>query len=134
MPRTYKPTGNPVGRPKAEIDKIEFEKLCAIQCTKEEIAGWFRVSDDTIERFCQREYGTNFAVVYSQKKSVGKVSVRRKQFQVAEKGNTSMLIWLGKQYLGQSEKQEVAVSHNDDETIKEMEQFFNARKDEADKE
>lgn len=134
MPRTYKPTGNPTGRPKTAINKVEFEKLCAIQCTLEEIAGWFGCSHDTIERWCHKEYGDRFANVYAQKRSIGKTSIRRRQFQVAEKGNTSMLIWLGKQYLGQSEKQEVAVSHNDDETIKEMEQFFNARKDEADKE
>lgn len=128
MPRTYKPTGNPLGRPKVDIKKDEFEKLCAIQCTKQEIADWYRCSEDSIERFCHREYGASFAVVYAQKKSVGKISLRRRQFQTAEKGNTSMLIWLGKQYLGQSEKQEVAVSRSDDETVKEMEQYFNGRK------
>lgn len=134
MPRTYKPTGNPIGRPKIEVNKVEFEKLCAIQCTKQEIADWFRCSHDTIDRWCMKEYGEPFATIFEQKKSVGKISVRRRQFQVAEKGNTSMLIWLGKQYLGQSEKQEVAVSHNDDETLKEMEQYFNNRKSESDKE
>jgi hypothetical protein len=33
--------------------------------------------------------------------------VRRKQFELAMKGNTGMLVWLGKQWLGQSEKHEV---------------------------
>ena len=36
-----------VARPKKEIDQKEFEKLCALQCTKAEIAGFFNVSEDT---------------------------------------------------------------------------------------
>ena len=44
-----------MGRPRIEIDKEEFEKLCDIQCTLTEIAGWFRCSPDTIENWCKRE-------------------------------------------------------------------------------
>ena len=41
MGNYVKRTNNPrMGRPKIEIDKDQFEKLCNIQCTKEEIAGW----------------------------------------------------------------------------------------------
>ena len=39
--------------------------------------------------------------------SEGKISLRRYQFRQAEKGNASLLIWLGKQYLGQTDKQEI---------------------------
>ena len=35
---------------RTEIDLNELERLCAIQCTDEEIAAWFRVSTRTIER------------------------------------------------------------------------------------
>ena len=59
-----KPTGNPNGRPKKEIDRQEFEKLCGLQCTLEEIAGWFGVSEDTIERWVKRECGASFADTY----------------------------------------------------------------------
>ncbi len=37
----------------------------------------------------------------------GKASLRRKQYEIAMSGNTTMLIWLGKQALGQSDKQEI---------------------------
>ena len=88
------------GRPKIEISKEEFEKLCDLQCTLSEISGWFKCSEDTIERFCKREYGSNFADIYKKCSQGGKISLRRNQFKIAET-NASMAIWLGKQYLGQ---------------------------------
>lgn len=97
-----KPNGRPVGRPKIEIDKEEFEKLCGIQCTKQEIADFFGVSEDTIERWCFRTYGENFAVIFRQKRGRGKVSLRRNQWRLSET-NVTMAIFLGKQYLGQSD-------------------------------
>lgn len=91
------------GRPKIEIDKVQFEKLCAIQCTLPELAGFFDCSEDTIERWCKREYKMTFAEVFKRKSVDGKISLRRTQFRMAEK-STVMAIWLGKQYLGQSDK------------------------------
>lgn len=101
----------PAGRPKKEIDKDEFEKLCALQCTKEEISGWFDISDDTLERWCKRTYNENFAVVFSKKREKGKISLRRAQFQLAQK-NASMAIFLGKNYLQQTDTMRVE-SHMD---------------------
>jgi hypothetical protein len=37
------------GRKPVQIDLLELEKLCALQCTDEEIADWFGVSTRTIE-------------------------------------------------------------------------------------
>ena len=42
-----------MARPKKEIDQEQFEKLCGLQCTKEEVADWFDCSEDTIERWCK---------------------------------------------------------------------------------
>lgn len=116
-----------MGRPLTNIDKKQFEKLCTLQCTKEEIAGFFECSEDTIEKFCKREYGETFTAVFKQKRQTGKISLRRSQWRLAEK-NVSMAIWLGKQYLGQKEQQEVQISHTDDDTIKEMQAYFAAQK------
>lgn len=117
-----------MGRPRIEIDKKQFEQLCSIQCTLEEIAGFFSCSGDTIERWCIREYKADFAEVFRQKRGLGRISLRRSQFRMAET-NPTMAIWLGKQYLGQTDRQEVAVSVNDDETINEMERFFQQKKE-----
>ncbi len=93
------------GRPPIEIDKDQFEKLCGIQCTEEEISGWFKCSVDTLNRWCKKEYNKTFAEVYKKYAADGKTSLRRYQFQLA-KTNASMAIWLGKQYLNQREPQE----------------------------
>ena len=115
-----------MARPRIEIDQSQFEKLCSIQCTQEEIAGFFGCSPDTIERWCRREYKEGFAEVYSKKRGVGKISLRRAQFRMAET-NPTMAIWLGKQYLGQREpQQEIQLSHDDD-TIREMNEYFNKK-------
>lgn len=88
-----------MARPRKEIDTEQFEKLCALQCTKEEIAGWFGVSDDTIERFCKREYKENFAVVFAKKRTPGLISLRRSGFELAKK-NAPVHIFYAKNFLG----------------------------------
>ena len=90
------------GRPRIVIDQKQFEKLCELQCTLAEIAGWFPCSEDTIERWCRRTYKSGFNAVYAEKREAGKISLRRAQFRLAEK-NAAMAIFLGKQYLGQSD-------------------------------
>ncbi len=91
------------GRKHIEINQESFESLCALQCTLAEISGFFGCSADTIERWCKRTYKMNFADIFAQKRTPGQISLRRSQFRLAEK-NASMGIWLGKQYLGQSDK------------------------------
>ena len=93
----------PAGRPRIEIKKEEFEKLCGLQCTLEEIASFFNCSDDTIERWCVRNYNCNFADVYKKHAGKGKIALRRYQFNLA-KTNPTMAIWLGRQMLGQRDR------------------------------
>ena len=94
------------GRPKIKIDWAEFDKLCTMQCSLREIAGWFDVSEDTIERRVVETFGITFAEQYDKKRARGKIALRRKQYDVAMSGSVPMLIFLGKQYLGQSDKVE----------------------------
>ena len=89
-----------MARPRIKIEWEQFDKLCAIQCTLVEIAEWFSCSIDTIERAVKREKSMGFAEYYKKKSSKGKISLRRYQWEMAKK-NTTMAIWLGKQYLGQ---------------------------------
>lgn len=107
-----------MARPRKEIDQTEFEKLCGLQCTQEEICGWFGVCSDTLESWCNRTYEMNFSEVFKEKRGVGKISLRRAQFRLAEK-NANMAIWLGKQYLGQSDRGEytVAVDRREDDPL-----------------
>lgn len=90
------------GRPRKEINQKLFENLCGIQCTEVEICAALECSEDTLNRWCKRTYGATFAETYKSKSQMGKSSLRRMQFKLAEK-NASMAIWLGKQYLGQKD-------------------------------
>jgi hypothetical protein len=98
---------NKTGRPLKEFDKETFEGLCEIQCTQVEICNVFRTSDKTLSRWVEDTYGTSFSETYKRFADEGKKSLRRLQFDSARKGNVTMQIWLGKQYLGQSDKNEI---------------------------
>lgn len=138
------PAPHPGGRPEIPIDWESFDKLCALQCTEEEIASFFKCSIDTICRRCHEKHGVSFAEYRGQKSGEGKISLRRIQYQTAtgtparppvyarnaqgalerdRKGNPivldpgapekapnpTMLIWLGKQYLNQSDREDIKV-------------------------
>lgn len=98
-----------IGRPKKEIDKNTFEGLCRIQCTKDEMCEILDINEKTLTRWCEEEYGEGFYDTYKKKSAVGKASLRRSQFKLAET-NTAMAIFLGKNYLGQTDKQEHEVN------------------------
>lgn len=118
-----------MGRKQIPIPKEHFESLCGIQCTLSEIASFFKCSEDTIERWCKREYGMNFAEVYKIYSVSGKISLRRWQFKMAEK-NVTMAIFLGKQYLGQTDKTETEVSILDESAVQEIEAMIDAANNE----
>ena len=89
-----------MGAPRKEIDWDQFEKLCGLHCTRDEIAGWFRISEDTLDRRVKEHYDETFAAVFKQKRSNGRVSLRRKMMEVAMNGSIPMLIFLSKNLLG----------------------------------
>ncbi len=107
MAKYVKKTDNPnMGAPKKEIDWEAFDGLCELHCTLTEIAAWFKVSEDTVERRVNETHSMTFAEYYKIKSANGKSSLRRMQYKAAMAGNTAMLIWLGKQLLGQNDRQE----------------------------
>lgn len=95
-----------MARPKKEIDKRLFETLCGLQCTKLEICDALEVTDKTLENWCKATYKHGFSEVFKQKRELGKVSLRRSQWKLAEK-NATMAIFLGKNYLGQRDNVDI---------------------------
>jgi len=106
------------GRPLIVIDWEKVDGMCGIRCTGEEIAGVLGFSYDTLNKACKREKGVGFTEYYAVKSQNGKVSVRKKQYSVAMNGNPYMLKWLGVNWLGQSDKQEIEHNVNDITGIK----------------
>lgn len=95
---------NKGGRPRFNVDWETVEKLCALQCTGEEISAFLGCSYDTLEKAVKREQGISFTDYYTQKRTQGKVSLRRRQYQAAMEGNATMLVWLGKNWLEQTDQ------------------------------
>jgi precorrin-4 methylase len=89
-----------VGRPKANVDPRLVEQLASIGCSMKEIAAACNCSVDTLER--------NFAEQITKGRENGKTRLRKKQIEVALAGNVTMLIFLGKNMLGQADKQEIS--------------------------
>ncbi len=87
-----------MARPPKDINKDLVEKLALIHCTIEEIALVCGCSRDTLER--------RFRPVIEAGRAKGRERLRRWQWEAAEKGNVTAMIWLGKQYLAQSDKVE----------------------------
>lgn len=110
------------GRPKKEIDYNTVEKLASIQCTQEEIANFLGLSVRTLQR------DEEFCRLYKKGQDNGKMSLRRYQFKLAEK-NTSMAIFLGKQYLGQRDVIETDNTHE----ITKVEELLSKIEEEANK-
>lgn len=82
-----------------QINWDEFDKLASYQCTQEEIAGFFGVSLDTLERACLAQRGVKLAELWSKRQFTGRVKLRKLQFQIIERmgpGASTMAIYLDK--------------------------------------
>ena len=89
-----------MGRPKKyDIDTNEVEKLSGYGCTNTEIADFFGCSADLIEK--------SYSEFLTKGRANLKKRLRKAQLDTAVQGNATMLIWLGKQMLGQVDRQEI---------------------------
>jgi hypothetical protein len=87
--------------------------MVRIQCTAEECAGVFECSVDTLDRRLKEEGYGGFADFYKKHSDEGKASLRRAQWKAAQDGNPTMLVWLGKQMLGQRDKHDLDHTSSD---------------------
>ncbi len=99
------------GAPKKDLNaKLDqtiletIEKMSIMQCTQVEISEFIGISVPTLLK------NKNFVKTYKKGIEGGKASLRRLQWKGAMDGNSTMLIWLGKQYLDQSDKKELSGS------------------------
>lgn len=104
------------GRPKKEISQKQFEEMCKVQCTENEICAILGIGIDKLLSWCLETYNDTFSNVYKKFSENGKMSLRRAQMRLAQT-NASMAIWLGKNMLGQTDKVDVALKEEDDDPI-----------------
>ena len=95
-----------VGRPKIILNLEELERLSRLNCTMPEISAYFDIPLRTLEDKFANELDVRKAI--EKGRATGKLSLRRRQIQIMEEtNNPTMAIWLGKQMLGQTDKQEI---------------------------
>lgn len=101
-----------MGRPRIELEDLSvdgwklLDSLIIWSAHKEYIAEELGISADTLEKRIKEKTGLTFTAYRNQKKEKIRMNIRKKQYEQAIGGNTSMLIWLGKNECGQSDKQE----------------------------
>jgi len=105
-----------MARPRVQIDWKLFEGFCQMQCTLWEIASYFNCSEDTVERRVREKYGVGFAEYFAKKRIAGLMSLRRNLLRMSEK-KPAVAIFLAKNWLGMSDKQEVEHSGKDGKPI-----------------
>jgi len=111
MARTTK---RKVGRPAIEFDLEIVEGLGRIGATAPEMAYVLPAARSTIEhRMADPE--SDFHKAYRKGQSLLRASLRRKQIAVAMAGNVTMLIWLGKQHLEQTDRRDTQISLTSEE-------------------
>jgi hypothetical protein len=102
-----------MARPKKEFKPEIVEALAACCCTFDEIAAYIGWDPATVYRRMQ-DPKSAFARAYAKGAANGRATLRRKQYELALKGNATMQIWLGKQQLGQTDTPQVQMTINNE--------------------
>lgn len=99
--------GKPAHRSQIPIDWERVDEMLACGCIGTEIAACMGMHPDTLYRRVEETFSLGFTAYATQKRSVGEKLLRETQFKkacgISKKGDNTLLIWLGKQRLGQKE-------------------------------
>lgn len=101
------------GRTPREIDWKRVDELLEAGCLGTEVASHFGLSGDRFYDRVREKFGINFTQYASEKRQKGDSCLRERQYKKALTGDNMMLIWLGKNRLGQSDHQEKEKAPND---------------------
>src|SRR3954469_5343489 len=93
------------GRPAKVIDYAVIERAAGIGCSKEEIAAILGIARSTL--YAHMDHDPEIQAAIERGADKGRATLRRLQWKGANDGNVAMLIWLGKQMLGQRDRQGV---------------------------
>lgn len=95
-----------VGRPKADIDWNQVSSWLEAHCTTASIAHRLGVDKNTLYNRCLSDNNCDFSTFSQLKRQKGDDDIRNKQHELALDGDKVMLVWLGKNRLGQTDKRE----------------------------
>ncbi len=76
-----------------ELERKAFESLCGMQCSVEELCGWFGCDESALDTWCCQAYGESFRQTFDRLTMAGRIALRRDQVLAAKK-NVSMSRYL----------------------------------------
>lgn len=106
-----------MARPATIIDWPLVDRLLKAGANGVQVAARLGIHPDTLYRACDEDHKTGFAAYSAEKRAHGDTLIQEQQMNLAMKGNLAMLIWLGKQRLGQKDKQETEITGGEVEII-----------------
>lgn len=107
-----------MSRPEAKIDWEKVDELLLSGCPGTEVAAFFGIHPDTFYKRVELKYNVGFSAYLQEKKSKGEALLRAHQFDKAlgktRKGDTQLLLMLGRERLGQRQEKE---SNDNDKSV-----------------
>ncbi len=108
-----------MARPRSEFDWSLVESLAILEASESFVAERLLAKENEeinaksiqakiklIQRRIEERFNCSFVQYRTQKQEARKIQLRGWQWKAAEKGNPALLIWLGKNYLNQSDNPE----------------------------
>lgn len=83
----------------------QFKSLCGIFCTRQECAVVLNMDGGELDEFIAAAFPETptWDEAFELFSGMGRANIRRKQYELAMNGDKRMLIFLGKNYLGQAD-------------------------------
>lgn len=94
------------GRPPTPIDTATLRRVASLGATIPELATALGVPSRTLQHRIEADPEIREAL--EEGRNAGRLTLRRMQWQQAQSGNPTMLIWLGKQMLNQRDRAELS--------------------------
>lgn len=121
-----------MARPRKELENIKFDgwdqlDALIIWASEEYCAEKLGINIETLATRIKERFGMSFPEYKYKRKETMRINLLKKQYDVAMAGNVSMLIWLGKNELGQSDKNESKIEVtdiSDDELLKKAKEIL----------
>lgn len=111
------------------LDADSVRDMLASFCTVDDVCKASRVSRKTLDAFCKREYAMGVDEAAEVFAAQGRAKVHAAQVAAALDGNNSMLILLGKQYLGQSDEPARSDGRKEGTTLDNVLKLYDGAKD-----
>jgi hypothetical protein len=99
-----------MGAPEFKVDWKKVDAYLKAQCLGTDIADILGIHPNTLYRKCEEEFNINWSEYSRIKKTEGKALLRARMFDRAMSGDTTMSIFLAKNYLGLSDRQSIEIS------------------------